>query len=76
MTKFLTNVGLFLFFTFSTLLIIIYFGLLYEKITRPTFKNMDTEGFLWFGLLMGLFITADIFILRRFIRSLRRKNSG
>lgn len=73
MAKFLINVGLFLFFTFSALLIIIYFGLLYDKITRPTFKNMDTEGFLWFGLLMGLFIIADIFILKRFIRSLRNK---
>lgn len=73
MTKFLINVGLFFFFTFSALIIIIYGGLLYEQIQRPTFKNLDTEGFIGYGLLVGFFIIADYFILRRVIKDFRKK---
>jgi hypothetical protein len=72
MTKALSNLGLFLFFTFSLLIIFVYFWFLYDKITRPTFKNMDTGQFIWFGILVLGFITADNFILRRFIKSLKK----
>ena len=72
MTKFLANVGLFLFFTFSTFFIIIYFWFLYDKISRPTFKNMDTNDFILFGVVVVALMTADFFILRRFIRGLKK----
>lgn len=68
MTKFLVNVGLFLFFIFSSLLVIIYVGLLYDKITRPTFKNMNDGEVIWFGLLALVLATFDFLIIRRFIR--------
>ena len=73
MGNFLGKLGLFLFLIFSGLWCVFYFGLLYDKITRPNFKNLDTDGFLGFGLLTGLFVVADIFILRFFLR-IRKKN--
>ena len=72
MGKLFVNVGLFLFVVFSILLCILYFGLLYDKITRPTFKNMNAEGFQWGGLLVGIFLVVDIFILRSFLRRLKK----
>jgi hypothetical protein len=72
MTRILINIGLFIFFVFSILIVAIYFGLLYDKITRPDFKNMDTEGFMWFALLVIPLMIADFFILRRFVRTLKQ----
>lgn len=72
MTKLIINVGLLVSFIFSILFGILYFGLLYDKITKPNFKNIGTEGFLWLGLLMGLFITADFFILIRLLKRLKK----
>ncbi len=73
MGRFIINVGLFLFFVFSTLLVIIYVGLLYDKITRPTFKNMNSKEAIWFGLLALVLATLDFLILKRFIRGLKTK---
>jgi hypothetical protein len=72
MIKFLANVGLFFFFILSSLLVIIYVGLLYDKITRPTFKNMNDREVIWFGLLALVLATMDFLIIRRFIRGLRK----
>ena len=72
MTKFIVNVGLFLFFTFTTFFTIIYFWFLYDKIKRPTFKNMDAHDFILFGAIVIAFMTVDFFILRRFIRGLKK----
>ena len=65
MIKVLTNIGLFVFFVITVLVVIVYVDLLYDKITRPSFKNLDTVSFVWFGFLVVIFITADYFILRR-----------
>ena len=72
MTKLVVNVGLFLFFTFTALFTVIYFWFLYEKIKRPTFKNMDTNDFILFGVIVVAMMTVDFFILRRFIRGLKK----
>lgn len=72
MIRTIINVGLFFFFTFSLLVIFSYSILLYEKIKKPTFKNLDIEGFLWFGLLIGIFIVIDFFVIKRFIKSLKK----
>jgi Co/Zn/Cd efflux system component len=72
MTRAIINVGLFLFFVFSLLLVIIYGFALYEKITRPAFKNMNDRELIWFGLLALVFAILDFLILRRFVRTLRK----
>jgi hypothetical protein len=72
MTRFVINVGLFFFLVFTGLLVIIYVGLLYDKITRPTFKNMNDREVIWFGLLALVLATLDFLILRRFIRGLKK----
>ena len=73
MTKFIINVGLFIFFVFSSFLVIIYVGLLYDKITRPTFKNMNDREAMWYGLLALVLATFDFLLLRKFIKGLRKK---
>ncbi len=73
MIKVLTNIGLFVFFVITALVVIVYLGLLFDKITRPSFKNLDTESFVWFGFLVVMFITADYFILRRFYKGLVKR---
>jgi hypothetical protein len=70
--RFLINAGLFFFFVFSSLLVIIYVGLLYDKITRPTFKNMNDREVIWFGLLALVLAAVDFLIIRRFIRGLKK----
>ena len=72
MTRFVINVGLFFFLVFTGLLVIIYVGLLYDKITRPTFKNMNDREVIWFGLLALVLATLDFLIIRRFIRALKK----
>ena len=72
MNKFFANVGLFLFFTFSMFFIVIYFWFLWDKISRPTFKNLDTNDFILFGVLVVGLLTSDFFILRRFMRGLKK----
>ena len=72
MTRFVINVGLFFFLVFTGLLVIIYVGLLYDKITRPTFKNMNDREVIWFGLLALVLATLDFLIVRRFIRALKK----
>lgn len=74
MIKTLINFGLFLFICFSALLIYIYISLLIEKIQRPTFKNLDSESFIWIGGVMLIFIIVDILILKHFSGLLKKKD--
>jgi hypothetical protein len=71
--KVLSNIGLFFFFVITVLVGIVYVDLLWDKITRPSFKNLDAEWFVWLGFLMAMFIIADYFILRRFYKGLIKK---
>jgi hypothetical protein len=61
-----------LFLIVTGFFIIVYFELLYDKITRPQFKNMNATEALFFGLIIGLFIVADFFIVRRFVDSFKK----
>lgn len=70
----LVNVGLFIFLIISGFFIIVYFELLYDKIARPEFRNMSPTETFFFGLLIGLIITIDYFILKKFVRLLRGLN--
>lgn len=69
----LVNTGLFIFLLITGFFIIVYFELLYDKIVRPTFKNMNSTEAFFFGLLIGVFIIIDYFILRRFVKQIRRQ---
>ncbi|WP_207434070.1 hypothetical protein [Sabulibacter ruber] len=61
------------FLLFSFLLIFFYVGLLYDKLVRPQFKNLGTEGFVFWGLFVAFLIIWDVVIIRWFIRQ-RKKN--
>jgi multisubunit Na+/H+ antiporter MnhB subunit len=74
MIKILINIGLYLFLIFSLSIIFFYFCFLYDKISRPEFKNMNSQEFIWTSIFVGCLIMADIFILRRFIKRIKRKN--
>lgn len=70
MAKFFINLGLFVFLIFSSWLTVLYFDMLIYKIEKPTFKNLDTEGFAFLGVLIIAFVVIDFFIVRRFFRSI------
>lgn len=72
MKRKILNIALFLFFNLSLLVIIIYGTLLYYKVTRPAFKNLNTEDFTWFGILVILLIIANLFILKRFLKRIEK----
>jgi cytosine/uracil/thiamine/allantoin permease len=67
--KSLINLGLLLFLGFSFVAILLFSGALYEKISRPTFKNLSTEYFRTLGpVVLGILI-ADYFIIKRFLKN-------
>lgn len=69
----LVRLGLVIFLCITTLLIPLYMGALSDKIARPGYKNLSYSDYAWLGLVMLAFVVADFFILRRFIRSWKRK---
>ncbi len=71
--RLVVNVGLAIFLLWSGLLVIFYFGMLFEKIVHPNFKNMNGKEAFQLGLLAILFLVLDILIIRRFVR-LRKKS--
>jgi hypothetical protein len=72
--RILINVGLAGILIWTSLLVFIYFRLLWDKIVRPQYKNMNDKEVIQFGLLALAFIVVDIFIVRRFIRLVRKSN--
>jgi hypothetical protein len=72
--KALENIALAGFLIWTSLLVIIYFGALWDKIVRPQYKNMNSKQVIYFGILAIIFIVLDVFIIGRFIRLLRRSN--
>jgi hypothetical protein len=74
LVKILVNAGLSLFFICTSVLVIIYVGLLWEKITRPHYKNMNWEEAKYFGLIALAFAILDILIVRRLVKLLRKAN--
>ncbi|MBD1397523.1 hypothetical protein H9Q13_10125 [Pontibacter sp. JH31] len=61
------------FLLFSLLIFIAYFGLLYEKIVMPQFKNMGTAGFFFWGFFVAILLALDVLIVRQFIKRFRNK---
>ena len=52
--------------------VVLFFGMgLYEKIKRPTFKNLPTELYILAALILTLIIVSDIYYIKDFIK---RKN--
>jgi hypothetical protein len=72
--KILSNIGLGAFLIWTGLLVIIYLALLWDKVVRPQYKNMNTEQAMYFGLLALVFVVLDILIVRRFLKQLRRSS--
>lgn len=62
------NFGLFIFVIFSFLVTFAYTIALYEKIKRPTFKNLPTNDFIIIGFLVLMLWVTDYFIIRRLLR--------
>jgi hypothetical protein len=52
----------------SLFLSFLYFGLLYETIVRPQFKNLGTEGFIFWGFIIAIMLSLDVFIVSRFFK--------
>lgn len=71
--RLLINVGLLLFLGFSGLLVFAYFGLLWEKIVRPQYKNMNAEQAIWGGIIAIALLGIDVMIVRRFFRKYNRR---
>lgn len=69
----LAKLGLVIFLCFTGFLIALYIWALSDKIAHPGFKNLSYEGYTWVGLVMLTFAVADFFILRRFVRSLKKR---
>ena len=70
--KLLVNLSLIAFFLISAMLVAIYFDALYDKIARPTFKNLDTNQFVWLGFAVTAAIFIDFFILKKFVDALKK----
>jgi hypothetical protein len=71
--RILVNIGLILFVIWTSLLIAMYPILLYDKITKPQFKNMNSTDVWQFGLLAIALGAIDFFIIRHLIRSYRKR---
>jgi hypothetical protein len=67
------RLGLVIFLCFTALLIPLYIWALSDKIAHPGYKNLPYSDYTWLGLVMLAFAVADFFIVRRFIRSWKRK---
>jgi len=71
--RILINVGLAIFFVWSGALIIIYLALLWDKLARPQYKNMNDREAVYFGLLALVFVMVDVLIIRHFIGAMKTK---
>jgi hypothetical protein len=63
------NLGLIVFLGLSFFVVILYFLALYEKISKPTFKNLSTDDFKSFGVVVFVIVVLDYLIIERFLRS-------
>jgi len=70
MGKFILNLGLLIFLIFSVVIVYLYFGLLWEKIYKPNYKNLSIAGFVIVAFPILGMLVADFFIVRRLWRSI------
>ena len=73
--KFLVNLGLITFLILTSVLVIIYVGFLWDKMTRPDFMNINGEQVKYLGLVALVFTVLDILIVRRFIKLVNKKQN-
>ncbi|GEO06993.1 hypothetical protein AAE02nite_46570 [Adhaeribacter aerolatus] len=71
--KTLKNILSVIFIVYTGLLIIVYFGSLYEKIVRPEYKNLDFEGFFLLGLVVLFLLFIDVILVKRLIMRIKSK---
>jgi hypothetical protein len=64
-----------IFILYTGTLIFLYFGLLYEKVIRPQFKNLDFEGFFLFGLVAMFLAFIDFLLVKWLIRSFKGRRA-
>ena len=50
-----------------------YFFLLYEKVNRPNFKNMNDSEALYFGIIVVIFLVIDFLLLKRWMQKIRHR---
>jgi hypothetical protein len=74
-TSKLKDITFLLFFGISVIIIIGYFVLLFNKITHPSFQNLETDDFIWLGIVIVGLIATDILIIRRFRRRSKKKGA-
>lgn len=65
-----------IFLLYTGILIVAYFGMLYQKIDRPDFKNLNFEGFFFLGLLAIFLIFLDYLLIKWLYKSLRGGKSA
>jgi len=66
--KFLKLLGN-IFFIFSTIILTITFSIaLKEKIDKPNFKNLDSQGFIIFGIILSALIFFSFKILLAYFK--------
>ena len=71
MKNFIIALVLIPFFFLSVILPYFYVEALRLKIQNPDSKNLDTEGFVWLGIVLTVFLILDVFIIRLFIKKCR-----
>ena len=67
--KSLINLGLLIFLGLSIFVVIAYSLALYEKINKPTFKNLSTEDFKTLGFVVIAILIVDYLIINRLLKS-------
>ncbi len=65
--KTIVNFGLTIFLCLTILIAFAYFFALYDKISRPNFKNLSYEDYGMIGVLIVIFLICDFFILKRLL---------
>lgn len=67
--KSIITFGLIVFLGLSSVVVILYFLALYEKLSKPTFKNLSADDFKSLGVAVFVIIVLDYLIIERFLKS-------
>jgi hypothetical protein len=72
MLRKLANTGLIFFLIASGLFTVLYVFAFIDKIIHPHYKNLSMRDYSWLGLIVIGLLIIDYFIVKRFIRELRK----
>jgi hypothetical protein len=70
---FVIDCGLLLYTLFVSVVIILYVGALFQKITEPHYKNLRYEEFGWLALIVVPLALLEFLVVRHFFRKLKKK---